>query len=127
MAISTTVKIQKKIGFILRHSPYGSNLAQEALDVVLAYAAFEQAVSVFFIDDGVFQLLSRQASTDIEQKSLEKRIQALSLYDIDQIYVCQESLIHRNLQTDILIKEIRPLAIDELSALIHQQDSLLCF
>ena len=41
---------------INRRSPYGSIYALESLEVVLTGAAFDQAVSLVFMDDGAFQL-----------------------------------------------------------------------
>ncbi|MCK7492950.1 MAG: sulfurtransferase complex subunit TusD [Comamonadaceae bacterium] len=46
----------EEILFVLRHPPHGSMNAQESLDMILAAAAFDQSVSLLFLDDGVFQL-----------------------------------------------------------------------
>ncbi len=50
----------KKLLFISRHAPYGSSLARDALDAVLASSAYDQQLSLLFMDDGVFQLLKNQ-------------------------------------------------------------------
>jgi tRNA 2-thiouridine synthesizing protein C len=46
----------KKFMYINRKAPYGTIYAWESLEVVLIGAAFEQDVSLAFLDDGVFQL-----------------------------------------------------------------------
>ena len=49
--------IIKKFMFLNRKAPYGTVYALEGLEVVLISAAFDQDVSLVFIDDGVFQLM----------------------------------------------------------------------
>ena len=51
---------KKKFLYINRKAPYGTIYALESLEVVLIGAAFEQDVSLAFIDDGVFQLMEGQ-------------------------------------------------------------------
>ena len=46
----------KNIMYINRRPPHGTIYAVESLEVVLIGAAFDQAVSLAFLDDGVFQL-----------------------------------------------------------------------
>lgn len=45
--------------FILRQSPYHGSLAREALDMALAFAAFDENVQLLFLDDGVFSITER--------------------------------------------------------------------
>ena len=47
----------KKFMYLNRKAPYGTVYALESLEVVLIAAAFEQDVSLAFIDDGVYQSL----------------------------------------------------------------------
>ena len=55
---SRTMNPPKKLLFVLRQAPYGSTLAKDALDAILATSAYEQDLSIAFIDDGVFQLIN---------------------------------------------------------------------
>ena len=50
----------KKFMYVNRRAPYGTIYAWESLEVVLIGAAFEQDVSLAFIDDGVYQLTKGQ-------------------------------------------------------------------
>ena len=52
----------KKFAYVNRKAPYGTVYALESLEVVLIGAAFEQDVSVVFMDDGVFEIV--QATSD---------------------------------------------------------------
>ncbi|MEJ2418879.1 MAG: DsrE family protein, partial [Exilibacterium sp.] len=44
---------KKKILVVNRHPPYGSSLAKESLDAVLAASAYEQDIGILYIGDGV--------------------------------------------------------------------------
>ena len=57
-------KIRKFI-YVNRKAPHGTIYAHEALEVVLIAAAFEQDVSLAFIDDGVYQLKKGQNTDGI--------------------------------------------------------------
>ena len=46
----------KKFMFVNRKAPYGTIYALESLEVVLISAAFDQDVSLVFMDDGVYQI-----------------------------------------------------------------------
>ena len=46
----------KKFMYVNRKAPHGTVYALESLEVVLIAAAFDQDVSLAFMDDGVYQL-----------------------------------------------------------------------
>ena len=46
----------KRFMYVNRRAPHGTIYAQESLEVVLIGAAFEQDVSLVFVDDGVYQI-----------------------------------------------------------------------
>ncbi len=54
----------KKFMYVNRKAPYGTVYALESLEVVLIGAAFEQDVSLVFLDDGVYQLTKGQDNSD---------------------------------------------------------------
>ena len=118
----------KKIAITLRQAPYGNSLAHEALDVILASSVYEQEISVFFIGDGVFQLVKEQQSEQISQKSIEKRLAAFEIYDINNLFVCSTSLQERQLaKEDLSIETAQIVDQDKLTSLLHSQDNLLSF
>ncbi|MFC6631775.1 sulfurtransferase complex subunit TusC [Microbulbifer taiwanensis] len=85
---------------ICRRAPYGSALAREGLEAVLAGAAMEQAIDVLFMRDGVFQLMEAQAPDNIEQKNLWRNLQALPMFGVETLYVCESSLTERGIKLD---------------------------
>ena len=94
----------KKFMFVNRKAPYGTVYALESLEVVLISAAFDQDVSLAFIDDGVYQITKGQDTTGIGQKNFSKAYQALGDYDINKLYVEKESLEERGLTLDDLME-----------------------
>ena len=93
----------KKFLYVNRKAPHGSIYALESLEVVLVGAAFDQDVSLAFIDDGVYQLMLNQNTNGIGVKNFSQTYRALSDYDINQIYVEQESLELRGLKQEDLL------------------------
>lgn len=119
---------QKKLLFISRHAPYGSSIAKEALDAVLAASAYDQDLSLLFMDDGVFQLLKTQSTAPIEQKSLAAMLPALTIFGVENIFVHSESLNTRHLsREDLVLDEIQLLNNAEIADLMTHQDHLLSF
>ncbi len=92
----------KKFMYINRKAPYGTIYAWEALEVVLIGAAFEQDVSVTFMDDGVYQLAKGQDTSGIGMKNFSPTYAALGDFEITKIYVEKESLEERGLTLDDL-------------------------
>ena len=120
--------MNKKIAYILRHAPYSSDFASDAIDAVLAGGLYGQSVSLFFLSDGVFQLFeAANDKTNPTEKTLTKKLKALNLYDIEHIFVCSESLKQRGIKPEQLCINTKPLDKNALNASIRQHDSILSF
>lgn len=117
----------KKFMFVNRKAPYGSIYALEALEVVLITAAFEQEVSLAFLDDGVYQLKKGMMPKGVEMKNFGPSYRALPDYDIDKFYVERESLEARGLTPEDLLVEVEVLSAQELGQLMEAQDVILSF
>jgi tRNA 2-thiouridine synthesizing protein C len=92
----------KKFMYVNRRAPYGTIYAWESLEVVLIGAAFEQDVSMAFIDDGVYQLTKGQDTTGLEMKNFSPTYSALGDYEVTKIYIEKESLEERGLTLEDL-------------------------
>ena len=90
----------KKFMYINRNAPYGTVYALEGLEVALIGAAFDQDVSMAFIDDGIFQLKKGQDTSQSDMKNFSPVYRALGDYDITRLYVEKESLDARGLTLD---------------------------
>ena len=118
----------KRVLALYRQAPYGNALAREGLEAVLAAAAMDQMADLLFCGDGVFQLLPDQSPIDIQQKSLQRNLQALPVFGIEQAFVCSKSLAQRGLNLDSLVRgQLSLTAIDDSAALIASYDSVLSF
>jgi len=93
----------KKFMFVNRKAPYGTVYALESLEVVLISAAFDQDVSLAFVDDGVYQLKKDQNTDGIGMKNFSPTYRALGDYDINKLFVEQESLTERGLKLEDLM------------------------
>lgn len=131
----------KKFLYLNRKAPYGTIYALESLEVVLIGAAFEQEVSLAFIDDGVFQIAKGQQTAGVGMKNFSPTYKALGDYDVNKLYVEKESLEERGLTLDDLIPlkyedenddwaekdSIRLVTRAELADIMEQQDVVLSF
>jgi tRNA 2-thiouridine synthesizing protein C len=109
--------------------------------VVLIGAAFDQDVSLAFVDDGVFQLAKGQKTNEIGMKNFSPTYSALGDYEVKKIYVEKESLEERGLTPDNLLHltyedededyaekdSIRFVSRAELSDIMEQSDVVLSF
>jgi tRNA 2-thiouridine synthesizing protein C len=133
--------VRKKLMFVNRKAPYGTIYALEALEVVLISAAFEQDVSLAFLDDGIYQLMRGQDTAGIGMKNFSPTYRALGDYDVTKLYVEKESLEERGLKPADLMEityededadfakksSVRIVSRSELTDIMAQQDVLLNF
>ncbi len=131
----------KKFLYVNRRAPYGTVYALESLEVVLIGAAFDQDVSLVFMDDGVFQIKKGQDTAGSDLKNFSPTYNALGDYDINKIYVEKESLEERGLTVDDLMEltyededddwaeksSIRLVSKSEIRDLMEEQDVILSF
>jgi tRNA 2-thiouridine synthesizing protein C len=119
--------VVKKFMFVNRKAPYGTIYALESLEVVLISAAFDQDVSLAFLDDGVYQLVKGQQTKGIETKNFSPTYRALEGYDIEKLYVEREALEARGLSEEDLLVDVQVVGRDELGTLMAEQDVLVSF
>ena len=117
----------KKFMFVNRKAPHGTIYALESLEVVLISAAFDQDVSLAFLDDGIYQLKKAQQTKGIEVKNFSPTYRALDGYDIEKLYVEREALEARNLTEDDLLVDVTVLSREDMGALMETQDVVLSF
>ncbi len=131
----------KKFLYINRKAPVGTIYALELLEVVLIGAAFDQDVSLAFIDDGVFQLMNGQDTAGVGMKNSSKTYRALGDFEVRKLYVEKELLDLRGLTLDDLMPityedenedyaekpSIIPISRAEMASLIADSDVILSF
>lgn len=102
--------MSKRFVFVVRQPPYSGGRNAEMLDQILAAAAFDLAVDVLFLDDGVWHLQSGQSPEKAGLRRFAPMLQTLELYDVREIAVEAESLEERALAAEKLVLPVRCLA-----------------
>ncbi|WP_281557216.1 sulfurtransferase complex subunit TusC [Thalassomonas sp. RHCl1] len=92
-----TEKQNKTVAIINSQAPFSSPGGKDALDTALIFGSYEQNIALFFMGDGVYQLIDKQNPELINQKNYLKTFSAFEFYDIEQVYVCAQSLKDRGL------------------------------
>ncbi|MEJ2345007.1 MAG: sulfurtransferase complex subunit TusC [Gammaproteobacteria bacterium] len=117
----------KKFLYLNRKAPYGTIYALESLEVVLIGAAFEQDVSMAFIDDGVYQLTKGQDTKGVEMKNFSPTYRALEMYDVEKLFVSKTAMDERGLTTDDLLVDVEVLDDKQMADLMDDHEVILSF
>lgn len=97
----------------MTHSPFQTEEGREGLELALALATYEQTVALFFLNEGVLQLKNNHIASDLSPKNYTATFKALGLYDVEEVYVLEDSLVDYQLQSTDLIVDANVLAHDE--------------
>ena len=118
-----------KLAFLFRTAPHGNAISREGLDALLVATAFcdEEEIGVFFIDDGVLNLLDGQNPELLLQKDFIRTFKLLDLYDIEQRFVCADSLDQYNLNTEQLIISAEKIDRTSLINKLSQAEKVFTF
>ena len=118
-----------KLAFLFRTAPHGNAISREGLDALLAATAFcdEEEIGVFFIDDGVLNLLDGQNPELLLQKDFIRTFKLLDLYDIKHRFVCADSLDQYNLQIEQLIISAEKMDRTSLINKLSQAEKVFTF
>jgi tRNA 2-thiouridine synthesizing protein C len=112
----------KRFLFMLRRPPQAGFRVRETLDMVLTSAAFDQPVTLLFLDDGVYQLKRGQRPEAAGLPPVAPLFDALALYDVQAVLVERESLAERNLSENDLVIPVELIGRADIPALIAARD-----
>lgn len=115
----------RRLVFLNRDAPHGSIRAQEALEAVLLGAAFDQRVSLLFMDDGVQQLRRGQDTAALGVKDFARAFRALADYGLEHIAVSRRCLEARGLTPGDLLIAVELLDDAQSAALLDGADVVL--
>nr|BET44683.1 MAG: sulfurtransferase complex subunit TusC [Candidatus Aschnera chinzeii] len=85
----------KKIAFIFMNLPHGKSSSREGLDAILASTVLTDNIGVFFISDGVCQLLKYQCPKEILAHDYIASYPVLPLYNVYKYYISLDDLKKR--------------------------------
>ena len=114
----------KKLLFVISAPPYSSKRGTAQLEAAMVAAAFDAEVSLILRGDGIWSLLPEQNAQQVGQRSFAKVLQALGDYEVDQLYVCLDSLASRGVEAaDLMQAEGLDLAAQQ--QLLAEQDAVI--
>jgi len=114
----------KNILVIHTSSALNSFEGKEALDISLIFGAYEQNVSVLFYQQGVFQTLAKQNPESLGHKDYLSSIKSLDIYDVEQVYACQQSLKQYGFDESKLINNVERASMDTIDQLKSNADHI---
>jgi len=112
----------KNFLFVMRRPPHEGIAVRETLDMLMTVAAFDQAASLLFLDDGVFQLKSGQHPECLGFKPLAPLFAALEVYGVEDLWVEEESLVQRGLSQASLFLPTQSITRCEVAGLVASAD-----
>ncbi len=119
----------KRVAFVFATAPHGSSAGREGLDALLATSALSDEIGVFFTGDGVFQILAGQQPAEILARDYISTFKLLALYDIENCWLCADSLRERGLNPDAseFVMKAEMLGSAQLRDTLNQYDVILRF
>ncbi|WP_018981816.1 DsrE family protein [Salinimonas chungwhensis] len=105
-------------------APYTSNTCAEGLDFAIAATNYGHEVSVLFSDHAV-HIWQPEQSPAPGIKNLAKRLKALPLFDIENLYICSMSASAHDLQISSPL--VTALDGEQINQLILNADHVVTF
>lgn len=112
---------------VFRTAPYGSIYSFEGLENVLIMGAYDQDVSVLFIDDGVFALKKGMDNSGTGIKDFSPTFRALEAYDIEKIFIDRNSMAERGISEDDLVIGAEVIEADQVEKMMEDQKNFFMF
>ena len=111
----------RSVLYLIRKFPGES--ANETIDLMLVSGVFEQPTSVVFSGDGVWQLLGD--GSKIERKDTSRALNALPMYDVESLYVSEESLAKRGIAFSDIDIPVKAVSASTVTELLHNHDVVI--
>jgi tRNA 2-thiouridine synthesizing protein C len=95
--------MERNLMISVHRPPHGSIYVQEAIEVMFIFASYDINLSVVFMDDGVMALKSGQDGSEAGMKGFMASLGALVDFEVENVFVDEESLKERNISVDDLV------------------------
>jgi len=116
-----------KLMIVFRTAPYGTIYSFEGLENVLIMGAYDQDISVLFIDDGVYAIKKGMDTSATGIKDFSPTLRALEAYDIDKIFIDRDSMESRGLTLDDFVIEPQVIESDQVEKMMEEQKNFFMF
>lgn len=110
----------RRVLVICRSSAGAGSRAREALDIALAFGAFDQPVSLLFTGDGVWNLVAGQ--TGEATRSMERLLGALPDYGIEPLLADARAVSERGIRSEHMVPGCNLLDSAAIAALVDTND-----
>lgn len=117
----------EKLMIVFRTAPYGTIYSFEGLENVLIMGAYDQDISVLFIDDGVYAIKKGMDTSATGIKDFSPTFRALEAYDIDKIFIDRDSMESRGLTLDDFVIEPQVIESDQVEKMMEEQKNFFMF
>lgn len=94
---------------------------------MLASSAYSEKIKLFFVGDGVSQLLKQQKPQSVLSRDYIPAFKLLELYDVEEIFVCADSLSKMGFTAEDLILDAEVLEADMISKTLAHCNVVLRF
>lgn len=122
------MKKMNSIAFLFTQAPHGNSAGREGLDALLATSALTEDIGVFFISDGVFQLVENQQPEGILSRHHAATFKVLPLYDVTNVYISQKDMAHRGLSSQIsFVLDAQVISQQDITQKLSEYDVVLRF
>lgn len=116
-----------KLMIVFRKAPYGTIYSFEGLENVLIMGAYDQDISVLFIDDGVYAIKKGMDNSALGIKDFSPTFRALEAYDIEKVFIEKDSLESRGLTLDDLVVQPEIVDSSQVVKLMEEQQNFFMF
>jgi tRNA 2-thiouridine synthesizing protein C len=117
----------EKLMIVFRKAPFGSIYSFEGLENVLIMGAYDQDVSILFIDDGVYAIKDEMNTESTGIKNFSPTFRAIEAYDIEKLYIDKDSMESRGLTVEDLVIEPKVIDASEVESLMEEQKNFFMF
>jgi tRNA 2-thiouridine synthesizing protein C len=115
------------LAFVFNSLPHASSAGREGLDALLATSAFTEDIKVFFVGDGVNQLRKGQETQSILSRDYISAFKLMDLYDIEQVFICEQSLQRYRLVEEDLLISAQVISASAIADELNQCHKVLTF
>ncbi|MGF1903735.1 sulfurtransferase complex subunit TusC [Aliivibrio salmonicida] len=116
-----------RLGFVFQSSPHSTTQGREGLDAILAASAYSDDIRIFFVGDGILQLLKSQKPEMILSRDYIAGFKMLELYDLEDIFVDKAALANRGITESHLLIDAHLISIEDLNEKLSQCDQVMVF
>lgn len=116
-----------QLTYVFRTTPHSTASGREGIDALLAASAYCDDINVVFLGDGVYQLLKDQQTDSILSKDYAPMLKLFDLYDIESVYVCEQSMLERSVSSSDFVINVETTSSLKIKSILNRSKSVITF